>query len=136
MPKNYYLDDIADFLTNEGFSGVVVGQYQSNMDDQIALLPAGGNGAAESVDGKFDFQILVTSSQTDKGKAARQSEAIWRKLANKKGTLTTTGDPVRFLSVTVTSYPTLLNVNANGLPEITTLFEAHLVDSEVNTMYN
>lgn len=133
---NYYLDDIADFLSTKGFPGATIDYYQPLQKDQICLLSL----ASEPIGGdqfhvRVNWQILVTSSDKQMDSARKRSYEIMKLLQDVQGMITKEGEPVLFYKIQVESMPYFLGLNQNKIPEFTTLFSANIRIPNNNSIY-
>ena len=100
---NYFLDDIQAYLTAQGFTDVTINFYQKNKPNQICLLSTGGSLPADNHYSKVTWQILVTSTKTNRNLAQTKSRQILELLHNKYGKLVTGNNAVQFLKILASS---------------------------------
>ena len=133
---NYFLDDIADYLETQGLTDVTINFYQKNKPNQICLLSTGGSIPADNHWATVTWQILVTSTKTDRNLAQTKSRQIFELLHNKYGKLVTGNDAVQFLKILAQSEPSFLGLTSDGLSEFTTLYRANIREPNLTTIYN
>jgi hypothetical protein len=133
---NYYLDDIQAYLTAQGLTDVTINFYQKNKPNQICLLSTGGSLPADNHWQKVTWQILVTSTKTNRNLAQTKSRQILELLHNKYGKLVTGSSAVQFLKILAQSEPSFLGLTSDGLSEFTTLYSANIRDNSLTTIYD
>jgi hypothetical protein len=132
---NYFLDDIADYLESQGITDVTVNYYQKDLPNQVCLLSTGGNLKADQSHSQVTWQILVTSTKTNRNLAQTKSRQILEILQNKYGKLVENPNAVHFFKILATSEPSFLSLTSNGLSEFTTLYSANIREPDLTTIY-
>ena len=131
----YYLDDIADYLVAQGYTGVTVDLYQPDLKNQICVLSLSGERIQpEQPLRVVEWQILVTSNESAKQQARTKSEEIMKLLVNKRGKLTSSDNS--FLKIICTQPPYFIGLNKSGLSEFTAIYQARIGLTDIESIYN
>lgn len=130
---NYFLNDLRDWLILEGEepNNISIDYYLPNVPNQIFLTGTGGQIEAGQKHSSISFQIMVTSSATNRQSAQIKSKQIYYKLQNKIGKLVNDANAVHFLGILANGEPSLLNTTSNGLQQYTTLYTSNIREPDI-----